>query len=67
MIEFFTFRHRNFVLVTVLLAVVAPAPVHAQYSYIPLTSFEYGNAPVKISDQLIRSDNDRVFRTYYDL
>ena len=67
MIEFFSFRRRNFVLVTVLLAVVAAAPVYAQYSYIPLTSFEYGNAPVKISDQLIRSDNGRGFRTYYDL
>jgi len=67
MIEFFSSRHRNFIFCSVLLVFVAASPVIAQYSYLPLTSFEYGNAPVKISDQLIRSDNSNNFRTYYDL
>jgi len=41
-------------------------PAFSQNNYLEIATFDYSNAPFKISDQLIRMNSGEGFRTYYD-
>ena len=40
--------------------------VFGQNGYLEIATFDYNNAPFKISDQLVRLNTGEGFRTYYD-